>query len=322
MGKKDDTMYDYLDNHEKFADLVNVALYRGQQVIKATMLESEDTRYVRKTRKSNCKLKTRNRYRDLKKRLVNGGGIGVIAIENQEMVDFTMPLRVMEYDCLEYRKQVKQIHRDKALKLKKENKTPSNWDTRLTAEDKINPVQTICLYHGAEEWTGPESLRDMVNLKDAPPGWEEHFHDYGMTLFCANRVQDFSLFKTELGQLLQAISCKNDGDRLEALFQREEYRHLERETAEAIAVMIDNDTLLNKLDEYEEDGGCDMCKGLDDWAKKEQEKGAIRGRNEGRIETLVLSIKNLMQNMEITAEEALAALGVPMEERAEYLTKL
>ncbi len=131
-------------------------------------------------------------------------------------------------------------------------------------------------------------------------------------------MKDFSLFQTELGQLLQAISCKNDSDKLQALFQEEGYHHLERETAEAIAVMIDNHVILDNLDQYEEDGGYNMCKGLDDWAKKEQEKG----KTEGKIETLVLSIKNLMQNMKITAEEAMEALGVPLEEYEDYLAKL
>ena len=322
MGKKDDTMYEYLAQHDKFADLVNVVLYEGEPVITPSMLEPEDTRYVKKAGNGKSVRKTNNRYRDLKKRLKSGGGIGVIAIENQENVDYTMPLRIMEYDCLEYYKQVNRIRQWKTSQIKAENKVPCDWNTRLTEVDKVHPVQTICLYHGAEEWIGPKSLKDMVNWKDAPPGWEYHFHDYGMTLFCVNHVEDFSVFQTELGQLLQAISCKNDGDKLQALFQEEGYHHLERETAEAIAVMIDNYAILNNLDQYEEDGGYNMCKGLDDWAKKEQQKGKTEGKIEGKIETLILSIKNLMQNMKITAEEAMEALGVPIEERADYLAKL
>jgi len=330
MGKKDDTMYDYLENRDKFADLVNVVMYQGEQVIQASMLEPEDTRYVRKGRKKNGKLATKNHYRDLKKRLSDGGRIGIIAIENQDAVDYSMPLRIMEYDCMEYRKQVRQIQRDKTNELKKENRVPSDWETKLTEADKINPVQTICLYHGEEMWAGPKSLKDMINWQDAPIKWEEQFHDYGMTLVCANEIKDFSVFRTELGQLLQAIACAGDKAKLQALFQKEEYSHLERETAEAIAIMTDVDIVLNKLDECEENGGYDMCKGMEDWAKEEQEKGAARGKIEGRIEgkiegkieSKLESIQNLMQNMKITAEEAMNLLGVPVEERAEYLAKL
>ena len=314
MGKKDDIMYDYLENRDKFVDLVNVVMYQGEQVIQASMLEPEDTRYVRKSRKRNGKLTTNGRYRDLKKRLSDGGRIGIIAIENQEAVDYSMPLRIMEYDCMEYCKQVRQIQRDKTNEFKKENKTPSDWETRLTEADKINPVQTICLYHGEEIWAGPKSLKDMINWKDAPPNWEEQFHDYGMTLVCANEIKDFSVFRTELGQLLQAVACKGNDEKLEELFAKEEYSHLERETAEAIAVMIDNTTLLGKLDEYEEDGGYNMCKGLDDWAKREQEKGVARGKIE--------SIKSIMESMKTTAEDAMNLLKIPVEEQAEYLAKL
>lgn len=322
MGKIDDTMYDYLEQPDKFADFTNVALHNGKQVITVSMLEPDASRYVKKVPKENGGLNTGNRYRDLKKRLVNGAEIGVIAIENQDKVDYIMPLRIMEYDCLEYHKQVKRIRQRKYAELKDAGKIPNDWNTRLTEDDKINPVQTICLYHGEEEWTGPESLRDMINWKNAPQDWEEDFHDYGMTLFCVNRIEDFSVFRTELGQLLQAVSCKNNKEKLKALFQRGEYSHLERETAEAIAVITDNNTLLDKLDEYEEDGGYNMCKGLDDWAKEEQEKGAARGRREGKLEGKLESIKNIMESMKITAEEAMKLLKVPMDERAEYRARL
>lgn len=90
-------------------------------MIDCSMLEPDDTRYVKKKRKKSGKPEMNNRYRDLKKRLVNGAEIGVIAIENQDRIDCTMPLRIMEYDCLEYRKQVEKIRRDKARKLAEQN---------------------------------------------------------------------------------------------------------------------------------------------------------------------------------------------------------
>ncbi len=153
MGKKDDAMYDYLEDPNKFADLVNVVLHQGMQVIDGSMLKPDDIRYV-----------------------------------------------------------------------------------------------------------------------------------------------DFTIFKTELGQLLQAISCKNDKEKLKKLLRDKNYSHLERETAEAIAIMTDNASLLEKLDEYENEGGYNMCKGLDDWAKEEQEKSEIRGKIErGSGKNIWLSYK--MANM-------------------------
>jgi len=322
MGKKDDAMYDYLEDPNKFADLVNVVLHQGMQVVEGSMLKPDDIRYVKRSDMKKERQKSGNRYRDLKKRLINGGWVAVAAIENQDAVDYAMPMRIMEYDCLEYQKQVKQIRRKKAQNRMEQGEAPNDWNTRLEKWDKLVPVYTICLYHGAEEWTGPESLKDMMDFKDVPPGWEEQFHDYGMTLYCANRVQDFTVFKTELGLLLQAISCKNDKGKLKKLLQDENYSHLERETAEAIAIMTDNDSLLEKLDDYENEGGYNMCKGLDDWAKEEQEKGEVRGKIEGKIEMLIQNIKSIMNNKKLTAEEAMEMLDVPEEEWGEYLSKL
>ena len=122
MGKKDDTMYDYLEDPNKFADLVNVVLHQGMQVVEGSMLKPDDTRYVKKPYRKKEKQKSGNRYRDLKKHLINGGWVAVAAIENQDAVDYTMALRIMEYDCLEYQKQVKQIYRKKVKRQEKQGK--------------------------------------------------------------------------------------------------------------------------------------------------------------------------------------------------------
>lgn len=69
--------------------------------------------------------------------------MGIIAIENQDAVDYTMPLHIMEYDCMEYRKQVRQIQRDKTNELKKGNRMPMNWEEqsmKTTAEDILIQV--------------------------------------------------------------------------------------------------------------------------------------------------------------------------------------
>ena len=46
------------------------------------------------------------------------------------------------------------------------------------------------------------------------------------------------------------------------------------------------------------------------------------GREEGREDTLLDSIKNLIQNLHMTAEQAMTALGIPTEERKKYLKML
>lgn len=318
MGKYDDAMHVYLDDKERFADFFNGVMFQGESVLRAEMLESDSERYVKAERKEGSGLQTQNRFRDIKKRLKNGDWLAIATIENQENIDYTMPLRMMEYDCLEYVKQVKRLKCKIKKRLEESGMKASNWSVRLDKEDRLYPVHSICFYHGTDEWTGPESLKDMMDFEGALPGWEEQFHDYGMTLFCANQVEDFSIFKTELRQLLEVIPCRKSKRKLKNLFEREEYKYLDRDTAEAIAIFTDNTRMLEVLEESETEGGYNMCQALEELVAD----GRAEGRAEGKAETLLTAIRNLMNNMSIAAEQAMEVLEIPMEERAIYLSKL
>lgn len=278
MGKNDNAVFRFLENRSRYADLFNGIVFQGEQVISADMLEPDSERYV--LREGDAKEEVpelHSRFRDLKMRLKCGGHMAVVAVENQENVDFTMPLRMMEYDSLEYRKQVKEIESEKTIRQKEQGRKPCAWSTRLNQEDKLQPVYGLCLYHGTEEWDGPASLKDMMNFEGAPAGWQNLFHDYGMTLVCANRIEDFSVFKTELRQMLEVIPCRKDKKRLKTLMEREDYRTLDRDTAEVIAILTDNRKMLEYIEKQDEEV-YDMCKALDDLVAE--------GRAEGRADIL------------------------------------
>ena len=180
---------------------------------------------------------------------------------------------------------------------------------RLRKKDKLKPIHSICLYHGTEEWDGPKNLKDMMDFEGALPSWEETFHDYGMTIFCANEWDDFSKFRTELRQFLEVIPCRGDKKKLKELFEREEYKHLDKETAEVIAVFTDNKKMLRVL-EQEEKEEYDMCKALDDLIA------------DGKTETLLEAVRSVMRSMAVAAEQAMEILEIPVEDRAGYMKKL
>lgn len=139
------------------------------------------------------------------------------------------------------------------------------------------------------------------------------FHDYGMTILCANELEDFSKFRTELRQFLEVIPCRGNKTKLKELFEREEYKHLDRETAEVIAVFTDNRKMLEVLEEEEKEE-YDMCKALDDLIAD--------GKAEGKAETLLAAIRSVMKSMSVAAERAMEILEIPEEDRTEYLMKL
>ncbi len=122
-----------------------MVLYGGEEVVLPDMLESDSERIGK-------------RHRDLKKRLKNGEWVALIATENQESVDYSMPFRMMEYDCMEYRKQLQEIKRERRRAIEAAGDHVDEWSLRPGKKDKLKLVHSICLYHGTEEWDGPRSL--------------------------------------------------------------------------------------------------------------------------------------------------------------------
>lgn len=105
----------------------------------------------------------RERTRDICKHLMSSETLRVLALENQHVIDYTMPFRYMQYDVMEYEKQLDTLKRNNR---KEENlQTAAEKLCGIRKIDRIAPVYTICLYHGTETWDGPRSLKDMMDFE-------------------------------------------------------------------------------------------------------------------------------------------------------------
>mgnify|MGYP006916329285 CR=1 FL=1 len=142
MGQHDAAAYEYLSQAEYFADLFNAKFFNGRQVVDSGKLVEADSRVQRGGKVP--------QYRDIIKHLPNGARFVVLAIENQDNIDYEMPWRIMGYDHAEYRRQINEIHTRKRRKAEEEGKKLSWLETKMGAEDKLSPVWTICFYHGKQ----------------------------------------------------------------------------------------------------------------------------------------------------------------------------
>lgn len=140
MGTKDTTQKRLEDFEDIFADISNVLLYDGEDVIKENELETvtaKDTYTVEH--------QIHEVERDVAKRWRHYSlHISLIGLENQTDPDYKMPLRVICYDGASYRAQ-------------------------LNAEDpkKTYPVITLVLYMGTEKhWTAPKQLTDCFKYDE------------------------------------------------------------------------------------------------------------------------------------------------------------
>lgn len=140
MGTKDTTQKRLEDFADIFADISNVLLYDGEDVIKENELETvtaKDTYTVEH--------QIHEVERDVAKRWRHHSlHISLIGLDNQTDPDYKMPLRVICYDGASYRAQ-------------------------LNTEDpkKTYPVITLVLYMGTEKhWTAPKQLTDCFKYDE------------------------------------------------------------------------------------------------------------------------------------------------------------
>ena len=118
-------------------------------------------------------------------------------------------------------------------------------------------------------------------------------------------------------------------------------KHIQ-ETLQLLSVMTGDHRYEEAVEKTEEGGPKNMCEVLDRIENKGRldglregrldglREGRLDGLREGRLDGLregtmngrLTDIKNLMDSLQLTAEQAMDALKIPKEERASYLEKL
>ena len=253
------------EDNRRFADLFNQLYFKGQQVVDAgDLAEASEVYHGKPGEKGN------QRKRDIKRRMKSGKELKILAVESQSDVNYIMPWRVMDYDCREYGKQIRGAQRANR-ELAREGKSVYAKDgerlSEVRKEERFAPVYTLCLYHGAEDWDGPRSLKDMMDFGEDSQGrgdeeaWRDCFADYPMRLVCANELADCSGFRTSLRELFAILFCRRDKERLKELLDRESaYQNMDEETARTLGVLMGIKGFAQNSKRYRtEKGEYDMC---------------------------------------------------------------
>lgn len=137
MGEKDIAGKTLADYNDVFADIMNVFLFRGEQVI-----SPNDLTPVRSRSQYKAGGTIHEQERDVAKTLKDHGTvISMIGLEQQVKPEKFMPVRLIGYDGQSYRSQ-----------LLKKNAA------------HIFPVITIVLYFGQKHWNYGRSLRKVIDI--------------------------------------------------------------------------------------------------------------------------------------------------------------
>ena len=165
MPSPDSALKDFFKNNKTFAALFNGFFFDNETIIKADELEPDDTAYAESLKIHNGKQKYKvekvNKYRDNIRR-TKLGYLVILGIEDQSKVHYSMPIRKMLYDALEYSSELSTIGNN-------QNKTEWTVDERLSGikkDTKITPIVTVVFYTGEDPWDGPNSLHAMMDMDD------------------------------------------------------------------------------------------------------------------------------------------------------------
>lgn len=206
--KKDITAKGLIEHSDVFADIANVNLFKGRQVLQPEDLEAVTTESSYKDLEGGHHVLMRDCLQKVHKL---GGYIGFIGYEAQTGINNVMPVRDMGYAYTAYMKQIRNRIADNYR-----NGCPA-FAKVLHDDQKLLPVVTCVLYFGTEPWEHPLSLLDVLDISEGDRGfWEEMVGDYRIHVISlvkqpkAVREQ----YRSDFRIIADYLACYDDEERL------------------------------------------------------------------------------------------------------------
>ena len=287
VGQKDILLKDYF-TPDIFADAINAILYDGKSVVTPERMRTIDIE-TQRVEDENGNVTADTRLRDSAKVVeVDDAIYCLFAIEHQSVEDYTMPLRIMEYDVREYLRQVK-----------------SNRGVHI----QIKPIITIVMYWKADKWNQPVSVKDMFDKNTVR--WLEYnglggyIQDYRMHLFEPGAVkeEDLEKFKTELKDVIAYVKYSKSTEALK------DYNEKYKPDLTKSTVTLINELTNSKYVFIEGKERLDMCEAFEGLIEEGRAKGKAEELKEKYKSWVTLS--NNLKKRGMSNPEIASLLGVP-----------
>ena len=287
VGQKDILLKDYF-TPDIFADAINAILYDGKSVVTPERMRTIDIE-TQRVEDENGNVTADTRLRDSAKVVeVDDAIYCLFAIEHQSVEDYTMPLRIMEYDVREYLRQVK-----------------SNKGVQI----RIKPIITIVMYWKADKWNQPVSVKDMFDKNTVR--WLEYnglggyIQDYRMHLFEPGTVkeEDLEKFKTELKDVIAYVKYSKSTEALK------DYNEKYKPDLTKSTVTLINELTNSKYVFIEGKERLDMCEAFEGLIEEGRAKGKAEELKEKYKSWVTLS--NNLKKRGMSNPEIASLLGVP-----------
>lgn len=258
MAEKDKVEKLLEDYPDVFADIINVLIYDGKQVVKPEELRTTNVQSQYKA--SDDVL--HEEERDILKEWTKGKDYKVFfGIENQTTKDRKMPLRVIAYDGASYRSQM----------LKKNQKD-------------FCKVITLVLHFGNRRWEGDKELQEIIKKQS---GEEEWFQNYKLNVVDIAYLTEkqIKMFRSDFGIIADYFVKRRKG--YKTIENHQPIKHVD-EVLKFMKIFAEDNRFLNLNVKKDEKGEVTMCTILDAVEQKGINKGKKLGYKNGQDEILKL----------------------------------
>lgn len=287
---KDISEKSFIALNDVFADIFNVLVFEGKQIITPETLE--DVAGVSQYKADDAQL--HEQERDTYK-LWKGLGINlvIVGMENQSKPERDMPFRCIGYDGASYRSQL----------LKKKEKLVNGKRKWVPVKERY-PVVTFVLYFGEKLWKYPLELKQNFNPKlpknDITEKLQLYITDYKVNLFDIPRLSSETVkqFKSDF--------------RIVADYFVNAYTNPEYDPDPAVITHVDEFLKLMRVltgdnryeaiafTEKEKEEGIRMCKVLD----AREKRGIQQGIQQGALTTLLELVRDGLLALSVGAQRA------------------
>ena len=308
MGRKDTVTKDYIKQNTIFADAFNYYIYGGQQRIMPKQLRELDAAETIVPYGADDAGEPEQVYRDVMKSMVamkdERAAYLLLGIESQGEVNYAMLVKNLVYDAINYARQVQKAassHREA-----KDSKGHSKGEflSGFYKEDRLIPVITLVILFSPDEWDGPTSLHEMLSVRDEHilslvPDYQIHLiTPYGLS------KDELKKFHSSLREVLTFIKYSKDREKMDEAV-RDNFKKLRKEEIDVLNYCANVNL---KLPPGEEE--VDVCKAWEDMKQEVEER------------TLLEALRNIMETLHLSLEQAMKALKVPEANQAGLAAKL
>lgn len=301
MGMTDTVTKEYMRGNKVFADAFNYLIYGGEQVVKPALLQELDTTEIAipfaLDEEESTTEEAVQKYRDVLKSTVimqdAKASYILLGVENQTDIHYAMPVRNIIYDALQYGKQVSEVAKKHKNQSDGKRHNRGEYLSGFYKEDRIRPVITLVIHFGADEWDGPLSLYEMMDLENEK--LLEFVQDYRIFLIDPYKLthDDLEKFSSSLGDVLGYIKYSKDKNALSKFLNDSQVMIIDNDAARVI-----RDITNTPIYVPDGKGEIDMCKAVKDMIYEER----------------ILTLIELVRDNSLSIEKASAKANMTVEQ--------